>query len=37
MNEWNDSQLKEFAAQHGTPCFVYSRRMLEDRAKSYSV
>ncbi len=33
MHRWDDGQLRDVAASRGTPCFVYSRDMLVDRAK----
>ncbi len=33
MNDWDESQLREIAMAHGTPCFVYSGDMLAERAK----
>ncbi len=33
MHGWNKVSLLQVAQERGTPCFVYSRSMLEDRAK----
>ncbi|MBL8121407.1 diaminopimelate decarboxylase [Candidatus Saccharibacteria bacterium] len=33
MIEWDSAQLREIAQEQGTPCFVYSHAMIEDRAK----
>ena len=32
MSEWDLEGLRKIAAERGTPCFVYSRAMLENRA-----
>ncbi len=33
MSDWDSIRLRAVAAEQGTPCFVYSRGMLEERAK----
>ena len=33
MTNWDTKQLQEVASQVGTPCFIYSRDILVERAK----
>ena len=32
MTQWNEQQLRDIAREQGTPCFVYSRDVLAERA-----
>lgn len=32
MMQWNEQQLRDIAREQGTPCFVYSRDVLAERA-----